>query len=136
MMCFSVLMLPSVAFAELDAESMKRIGVEGTELTPMGAIRAANTEGTIPEWSSKPIKGVEGGNAESLADPFKDEKPLFTITAANYQEHQAKLTPGQMALFKQYPDTFKMHIYPTHRTGSYDPWVYDKTLEQAKNVKM
>ncbi len=134
--CLSVLLSPVLALAKLDSESLKKLGVEGTELTPMGAIRAGNAEGTIPEWSSQPIKGVEGGNAESLADPFVNEKPLFTITAANYTDHQDKLTPGQIAMFKQYPDSFKMNIFPTHRTGSYDQWVYDATLEQAKKVKV
>ena len=132
----SVSLVSGAVFAQLGESDLKRIGIEGTELTPMGAVRAGNAEGTIPEWSSVPIKGVEGGNAESLADPFADEKPLFTITAANYTEHQEKLTPGQIAMFKQYPESYKMHVYPTHRTGSYDKWVYDATLEQAKHAKV
>lgn len=129
-------LLPGAALAKLSDADLARLGIEGTELTPMGAIRAGNAEGTIPAWESTPIKGVEGGNGESLADPFADEKPLFTITAANYTEYEGQLTAGQVALFKQYPETFKMHVYPTHRTGAYDKWVYDATLAQAKNVKL
>ncbi|MDF1830654.1 DUF1329 domain-containing protein, partial [Cycloclasticus pugetii] len=129
-------LLPGVSLAELSDADLARLGKEGTELTPMGAIRAANTEGTIPAWDSTPIKGVEGGYGDSLADPFADEKPLFTITATNYTEYEGQLTAGQVALFKQYPDTFKMNVYQTHRTGSYDKWVYDATLAQAKNVKV
>lgn len=130
----SAAILPSVAFAQLGADEMTKLGVSGTELTPMGAIRAGNADGTIPEWKSEPIAGESGG--DSLADPFADEKPLFTITAANHKEYADKLTPGQIAMFKQYPDTFKMNVYPTHRTGAYDQWVYDATLAQAKNVKL
>ncbi|PHS72780.1 MAG: hypothetical protein COB22_04160 [Cycloclasticus sp.] len=128
------LLLPSLAFAQLSDVEMAKLGVSGTELTPMGAIRAGNADGTISEWNSQPIAGESGG--DSLADPFADEKPLFTITAANHKEYADKLTPGQIAMFKQYPDTFKMNVYPTHRTGAYDQWVYDATLAQAKNVKM
>jgi len=130
------LLLSGTALAKLNSDEMARLGISGTELTPMGAIRAGNAEGTIPEWNSKPIKGVEGGTVENLGDPFADEKPLFVITADNYTKHQDKLTVGQVALFKQYPETFKMQVYPTHRTGSYDDWVYNATLKQAENIEV
>ena len=129
-------LLPNMALAALTDDEMARLGIEGTELTPMGAIRAGNAEGTIPAWDSKPIKGVAGGDSSSLADPFAGDKPLFTITAANYQEYAEKLTAGQIGMFKQYPDSFKMNVYQTRRTGAYDPWVYEATLAQAKNVKV
>jgi len=132
----SAALLPSIAFAQLDATEQAKVGTEGTELTPMGAIRAGNADGSIPEWSSVPIKGVTSGDNNSLGDPFADEKPLFTITASNYTEYADKLSPGQIGLFKQYPDTYKMNVYPSHRTGAFDSWVYDATLAQAKNVKM
>lgn len=130
------LLLSGTALAQLNSDEMSRLGVSGTELTPMGAIRAGNSEGTIPEWSSTPIKGPEGGTVENLIDPFAAEKPLFVITADNYTEHKDKLTAGQIALFKQHPKTFKMQVYPTHRTGTYDNWVYEATLRQAEKVEI
>ena len=33
------------------AENVSEIGLEGTRLTPVGAIRAGNEAGTIPEWT-------------------------------------------------------------------------------------
>ena len=132
----SAALLPGIVFAQLGADELAKLGVSGTELTPMGAIRAGNADGSIPAWNSEPIKGVAGGYADSLADPYADEQPLFTITAANYSQYADKLTPGQVGMFKQYPETFKMHVYPTHRTGSYAPWVYDATMAQAKDVKV
>lgn len=130
-----LILFPIIAMAQLSPNEMTRLGIEGTELTPMGAIRAGNEEGTIPAWSSKPItiKNLDKG---SLADPFAHEKPLFRITAKNYTTYQDKLTPGQIALFKAYPKTFFMNIYPTHRTAAYDQWVYQATLAQAKDVKV
>ena len=80
----SAALIPGIALAQLNADEMAKLGVSGTELTPSGAIRAGNAEGTIPEWNSEPIKGVANGYGDSLADPFADEKPLFTITAENY----------------------------------------------------
>jgi hypothetical protein len=135
-MLLSAALLPSIAFAQLGADELAKLGVSGTELTPMGAIRAGNADGSIPEWNSQPIKGVVGGDKDSLADPYADEQPLFTITAANYSQYADKLTAGQIGMFKQYPETFKMNVYTTHRTGSYDPWVYDATIAQAKDVKI
>jgi len=132
----SAALLPGIAIAKLTVEEEAKLGINDTELTPMGAVRAGNAEGTIPVWNSEPMAIPAGGTVDSLADPFADEKPLFTITAQNYTEHMDKLTAGQIGLFKQYPDTYKMHIYPAHRTGAYDKWVYDATLEQAKNVEM
>ncbi|PHR47167.1 DUF1329 domain-containing protein [Cycloclasticus sp.] len=132
----SAALLPGIAMAKLTAEEEAKLGINDTELTPMGAVRAGNAEGTIPAWNSEPMPIPAGGTADSLADPFADEKPLFTITAQNYTEHMDKLTAGQIGLFKQYPDSYKMHVYPSHRTGAYDKWVYDATLAQAKNVEM
>lgn len=129
------ILFPSLVMAQLNADDLARLGIESTELTPMGAIRAGNKEGTIPAWSSKPliIKNLEEG---SLTDPFANEKPLFRITADNYTTYQDKLTPGQVALFKAYPESFFMDVYPSHRTAAYDKWVYQATLAQAKNVKV
>ena len=132
----SSLLIPTLASAALTDDELARLGIEGTELTPMGAIRAGNAEGTIPAWESTPIKGVPGDHADSLPDPFADDKPLFTITAANYQEYAEKLTAGQIAMFKQFPETFKMNVYQTRRTGASDPWVYEATLAQAKKVRV
>jgi len=122
--------------AALTAGEMAQLGVEGTPLTPMGAIRAGNADGSIPAWSSKPLPPPPGYKPGDYPDPFANEKPLFTVTAKNYTQYQDKLTPGQIAMFKQYPDTYRMHVYPTHRTGAYEPWVYEATLRQAKSVKM
>ncbi len=126
----------SPARAALTADEMAKLGIEGTPLTPMGAIRAGNADGTIPAWSSKPLAPPPGYKAGDYPDPFANEKPLFTITAKNYTQYQDKLTAGQIAMFKQYPDTFRMHVYPTHRTGAYEPWVYEATMRQAKSVKL
>lgn len=124
------------AFAAMTDAELSEIGVEGTKYTPVGAIRAGNAEGTIPEWSSTPMPAPAGWVEGTWPDPFADEKPLFTITADNYTQYEAKLTAGQIALFKQYPETFRMHVYPSHRTAAADNWVYEATLRQAKNVKL
>ncbi len=117
------------------AEEAAKLG--GPELTPIGAERAANADGSIPEWTGgmlKPPAGYKQG--ERLINPFADEKPLFTITAKNYQKYADNLTAGQIATLKRYPDTFRLPVYPTHRTASYPDKVYDATKQNATNTKL
>ena len=90
-----------------------------TELTPMGAERAGNKEGTIPAWTgglTTPTPGFVNGGRRP--DPFKDEKPLFSITAKNLAQYDSKLTDGVKAMFKRYPDSYRVDVYPTHRTAA------------------
>ncbi|WP_253250889.1 hypothetical protein [Pseudomonas aeruginosa] len=65
-----------------EAEKLK------STLTPFGAERAGNAEGTIPAWDgayTTPIPGdVPGGRR---GDPFADEKPLFSVTAENMDQY-------------------------------------------------
>lgn len=89
----------------------------GKSLTPMGAEMAGNADGSISAW--KPM-AKNAGSVDSkgfLADPYASEKPLFTITAQNVDQYKDKLAPGQYAMFKRYPETFKMPVYPTHQIG-------------------
>ncbi|MCG2635347.1 MAG: DUF1329 domain-containing protein, partial [Gammaproteobacteria bacterium] len=116
-------------------EEAKRLGITGTELTPVGAIRAGNSDGTIPEWTggiSEPVAGYQDGGF--YPDPFPDEKPLFTITKDNYKEHLARLLPGNVAMFERYPDTYKMHVYESHRTAAYPKEIYERSIANATRV--
>ena len=89
------------------AAEIAQLGLEGTELTPAGAIRAGNAEGTIPEWKNEPLKPPADFKPGTFhPDPFAADKPLFTITAQNYQQYADKLTPGQQKMFETYPDYF------------------------------
>lgn len=109
----------------------------GPELTPMGAERKGNTDGSIPEWTGgltkAPANWKEG---TKLIDPFPEDKPLFFITAENHQEHKSKLSTGQIALLKRYPDTFKMPVYKTRRTAAYPQRVYDDTKNGATRSEL
>ncbi len=111
----------------------------GTELTPLGADPKANAEGTIPAWSGS-ISGLPEGltfsSGESYPDPYANEKPLYTITAQNMAEHADKLNEGMKALFKKYPDTFKMPVYQTHREFNYHPDMVARTKWNVGNAKL
>lgn len=103
-------------------------------LTPLGAERAGNKDGTIPAWTGTEVKGGEAVNGRR-SDPFANEKPLYSITAKNVDQYADKLNDGQKALFKKYPD-YRIDVYPTHRTGIAPQWVYDQTFANATSAKL
>jgi hypothetical protein len=108
----------------------------GKDLTPNGAEKAGNKDGTIPEWEGGMTKPPTGWKPEAgYADPFANEKPLFVITAQNAEQYKDKLSAGMMAMLKKYP-TFTMPIYPTHRTFALPQEIYDATKAQATKVRL
>lgn len=108
----------------------------GNDLTPIGAEKAGNADNSIPAWDGgikTPPAGYTPG--KHYVDPFSGDKPLFTITSANVAQYAAKLTPGQQALLKTYPKSYKMIVYPTRRSASFPQRVYDKTKANAATAK-
>lgn len=121
------------AMAGLPADQVARLG---KDLTPVGAEAAANKDGSIPAWSGGLTKAPAGFSpAMGYVDPYPSDKPLYTITAANAEQHKDKLTPGQMALLKRYP-TYKMLVYPTRRSAGYPAKVYDAIKSEASRVEL
>ncbi len=99
----------------------------GDGLTPTGAEQAGNAEGTIPAWTggiTEPVAGWKEG--ERLIDPFSGDRPTFSITSENVDQHGDRLTQGQKALFERYPG-YRMDIYPTRRSCALPQRVYDVT---------
>ncbi|MBT9487644.1 MAG: DUF1329 domain-containing protein [Rubrivivax sp.] len=108
-----------------------------TDLTPLGAERAGNKDGSIPAWTggfAGTIPGDKPGGRRG--DPFKDEKPLYTVTSQNMAQHEDKLSDGTRALLRKYPQTYKLNVYKTHRTAIAPPWVYDNTFKNATRAKL
>ena len=68
-------------------------------------------------------------------DPYKDEAPLFTITAANADKYTAELSAGHLALLKAYSD-YAMPVYPSHRSVSNPQRVYDATKQNATTAAL
>lgn len=124
--------------AKVSPEEAAGLGMAGasTPLTPVGAERAGNADGTIPTWeggiTTPPAGYTKGG---WYVDPYADDQPLFTITAQNYEQYQDKLTPGTIALLKRYPDTFTMPVYPTRRSASYPQWFYEGSIYNATHAE-
>lgn len=107
------------------------------ELTPTGAEKAGTADGRIPAWGGGIAKNAGAvDNKGFLADPFAAEAPLFTITAENAEQYKDHLTPGQLALFKRYSSTYKMPVYPSHRSANLPEQWLAMTRDNATKVKL
>ncbi|MBD9500634.1 DUF1329 domain-containing protein [Pseudomonas sp. PDM23] len=87
------------------------------KLTPVGAERAANADGSIPAWTG----GMKAGAAAiasngDYSDPFASEQPLYVVSKANLAQYKDLLSPGQQAMFVRYPD-YRMRVFPSHRSA-------------------
>jgi hypothetical protein len=120
--------LAQLALAAVGAEEAAKLKLE---LTPTGAERAQNKDGSIPAWTggyTTPIPGDKPGGRRG--DPFKDEKPILSITPKNFTQYEDKLTDGTQAMFRKFPD-YRVNIYKTHRTFAAPQWVYENTFKNA-----
>ncbi|MGD9584620.1 MAG: DUF1329 domain-containing protein [Lysobacterales bacterium] len=136
MMIAALVAMAAGSGASLAGVSPEQAARLGNDLTPVGAIKAGNSDGTIPEWTggiTRPPEGYKAG--EFHRDPFRGDKPLFAITPQNYKDYQAKLNVGQVAMFDKYKD-FKMIVYPTRRSGSFPQIVYDTSKKNAVTAKL
>ena len=126
-------MLMGSATAAVSASEAAQLG---TTLTPLGAEMSGNADGSIPAWSGGlPANAAEVDANGFLADPFAGEKPLFVITAANLEQYKDKLSEGQLAMFRRYPDTYKMPVYPSHRSVGAPSAVYEAAKKSAVNTQ-
>ncbi|SMH62801.1 DUF1329 domain-containing protein [Azospirillum agricola] len=106
----AIALLAGPAQAELSAQDAARLG---KDLTPVGAEAAGNKDGSIPAWTGglpPTPAGQDPGN------PYAGDKPLYTVTAANFAQYKDKLAPGQIAMLQRYP-TYRMNVYPTRRSA-------------------
>lgn len=106
-----------------------------TTLTPLGAEKSGNKDGTIPVWDGGLTKPVSKSEKGLPGDPFPGEKPTIHINAQNAGQYAEKLSEGVQALLKKYP-TFRLDVYPTHRTAAAPAYVYENTYKNATRAKL
>ena len=128
---FLTLLLATIANAKVSPEEVNKLGAE---LTPVGAEKAANADGSIPAWTPAAPRGAMSGEYPSNPE-YDAEKPLYTITKANMAEYDALLTEGHKHLLKSY-DTYKMNVYPSHRPVSFPDFVYEWSKWNATNCEL
>ncbi|MCP1644879.1 hypothetical protein J2T41_004518 [Pseudomonas citronellolis] len=121
----------------LAAVPADQVATLGTSLTPMGAQKEGNADGSIPAWTGGlPTNAGKIDAKGFLSDPFAGEKPLFVITSANAQQYKDKLTAGQLAMLQRYPDSYRIPVYPTHRTAALPDAIYQAVKASAQHTEL
>ena len=129
------LALTLLATSVMAAVSEQEAAQLGASLTPLGAEMAGNADGSIPAWTGGlPSNAGAVDGKGFLADPFAAEQPLFTITAANAEQYRDKLSAGQLAMLKRYADSYKIPVYPTHRSAAVPDEIYAAAKRSALNT--
>ncbi|CAM3999701.1 DUF1329 domain-containing protein [Roseateles saccharophilus] len=125
--------LTAAASAAVSADEAKALGAT---LTPVGAEKAGNKDGSIPAWTGgnttaptgfKPGDGIR-------PNPFAGDKPRLQIDAKNMAAHTGQLTEGTKALLQKYP-SYRIDVYPTQRSVAFPKWVYENTARNALKAK-
>lgn len=133
-LAISLTLSSAVALAKISPEEAAKLS---TDLTPMGAERGANADGSIPAWTGGITSAPAGYNVgDHHLDPYPTDQVLYTITAKNLGEYKSLLTPGQIKLFETYPDTYKMNVYQTRRSASFPQHVYDANIANATRAEL
>lgn len=122
------LLLNEGALAKVTAE---RAAYLGGNLTPMGSETAGNADGSIPAWSPLVDPAFQrGGN------PYAADVPVATITSKNLASYEKFLSEGQKALFRTFPDSYRIKLYPTRRSAAYPDWFLAATKSNATSVEL
>ena len=126
------------AMAKVPAAEADKLG---KELTCVGAEKAANKDGSIPEFSGKWLGTPPGikytpNVGQHPVDPYASERPLFTITAENQAQYASKLSEGQKAMLAKFPKAFRLNVYPGHRDFRYPDYVCDASKKNALSAEI
>ncbi|MFZ3206918.1 MAG: DUF1329 domain-containing protein [Pseudomonas sp.] len=125
--------ISSAALAAVSAEEAAKLG---TSLTAVGAEQAGNADGSIPAFEGGLKTAPAGFKAGDTfrPDPFAGEKPLLVIDAKNVDQYKDQLTAVTAELVKRFP-SFRIDVYPSHRTATLPQALLDNTLKNATGAK-
>ncbi len=106
-------------------------------LSFFGAEMAGNKDGTIPAWTggiATPPPGYKEGDWH--IDPFASDQILLTIDQTNIEQHKDKVSAGHQALIAKYPDSYRLRVYPSHRSVSYPSRIEAQTFKYKNQAKI
>lgn len=102
----------------------------------MGAEKAGNADGSIPAYNgglTTPPASFKSGDS-MRPDPFANEKPLLVIDGKNVDQYKNMLSATTVELAKRFP-TFRVDVFPTHRTVSLPQAILDNGVKNASGAK-
>ncbi len=132
-----LLSVSSSTLAKVDSAEAAKLG---KELTCLGGEAASNADNTIPAFSGKWLGTPPGIDykphvGQHPVDPYPDDKPLFEITASNFEKYADKLTEGQQEMFRRYP-TFRIPVYTGRRDFRFDDKVCEVGRKNALEAEL
>lgn len=127
-------MVASSAHAAVTADEAKQLG---STLTEFGAEKGANKDGSIPAYTGglEKVAGYDPKSMDTYIDPFQKEKPIYSVDSKNMTQYESVLMAGTKVLMKQYP-SFKIDVYPSHRTFRYSASALQNTVKNATTAKL
>jgi uncharacterized protein DUF1329 len=124
--------LSTTAIAKVPTSVAARLGAD---LTPLGAEKAGNADGSIPAWTgglSSPPPHVNYQVGMHHPDPFASDPLQMTINSANAAQYADRLTGAHKALLDNYASSYFMSVYPTHRTCTFPENVFAAARNNAE----
>lgn len=113
--------------AGVSPEQLARLDAD---LTPVGAERAGNAAGSIPPWTGGlPQQAIDP--AVGYLDPYAADPVQFSISAANAGQYAEHLSVGQRHMLSQYPQSYRMNVYPSRRSANWPADVLAEVRRQA-----
>lgn len=100
-------------------------------LTPMGAERAGNASGSIPEWrgglTAPPACHADG---QRYCNPYPADQPYAVINGDTMEKWLDHLSPALIEMVREHP-SFEIPVYPTRRSFANPGAVYDAAYQNA-----
>jgi len=127
-------LLALFGFSQVHAVAAADFSKPGGELTPIGAEKAGNADGSIPAWNGGLAKAPAGWTP-GHGDPYAGDKPLYSIDANNLAQYLKLLPEGQAALIKTYPG-YHLNVYPSHRSCAIPDEVAARTKSMAGQARI
>jgi hypothetical protein len=120
------------AFAAVSADEAKQLG---TTLTAVGAEKAGNKDGTIPEYTGG-IKAPADFKAGSGFRPIRSRaRSLASSSPARTWRRMPTSSPKAPRSCSSAFPTMRVDVYPTHRTVAVPQRILDNTLKNATGAK-
>lgn len=131
-LALAVSMIASNAHAKVDSTQAARLA---DDLTPLGAERAGNAEGTIPAWTGGATAPAHYQAGMHHPDPYANDTVLYQINHQQAEQHSDLLPAGMRDLLERNPDYY-LRIFPTRRSAAAPQRIYAATRENAQNAEL
>ncbi|WP_394243104.1 DUF1329 domain-containing protein [Halopseudomonas laoshanensis] len=131
-LAFAAALSVTQAHGKVDSTQAAQLG---NELTPLGAERAGNAEGTIPAWTGGASAPAHYRSGMHHPDPYADDAVLYQISHEHTEQNASLLPEGLRDLLERHPEYY-LRVFPTRRSAAAPERVYEATRQNALNAEL